>query len=269
MKRVLSAIIILVLTIPMLVFSQTILLNLIVALISAASLYEALIVTKYVENRQFIVCSLTMAVVVPFLGMSSARTIALLLFVFIVAMFVMIIVNIKTVHIEHISVIFMLSVIIPYFFSNIVAVRRSEPFGAYYIYLIFIAAWFTDTGAYLIGKLFGRHKLCPSVSPKKTVEGAIGGVIGSALGFVLFGWCVQTWFPVTVNFPILMATSVVASVIAQIGDLSASAIKRAFGVKDFGNLIPGHGGVLDRFDSVLFVAPFLRIVIEFIPFLSF
>lgn len=264
MKRVLSAVVIVVLIVPMLIFSQTKLLNMLVAAISVISLYEALIATKYVESKQLMAFSLLIAVIVPFLESSSYHMIVLLIFLFVFVMFLLTILNTKVFQLEHMSVAFMLSMMIPYFFSGIIEVRNATN-GQYYIFLIFIASWFTDTGAYLIGKLFGKHKLCPEVSPKKTIEGAIGGIIGSVLGFTLFSLYVEHFVGLQVEYPLVILTAIAASIVAQVGDLSASVIKRSFGVKDFGNLIPGHGGMLDRFDSVLFVAPFLNIILQFAP----
>lgn len=117
----------------------------------------------------------------------------------------------------------------------------------------------TDVFAYFTGLLLGRHKLCPSISPKKTVEGALGGLVGSVVFCSLFGFLVfgeSIWHFVIIGL--------LGSIVAQIGDLSASIFKRKMGIKDFGNLIPGHGGILDRFDSLLFTATFVYYYVIFI-----
>ena len=126
--------------------------------------------------------------------------------------------------------------------------------GLYALLVALIAAWGSDTGAYFAGVFFGRHKLCPVISPKKTIEGAVGGVLlaallqaGAAVGFSEISGAAVPWIFVAVS-PVLTAVSIV-------GDLSASLVKRNFGIKDFSNLMPGHGGILDRFDSVLMVLP--------------
>lgn len=118
------------------------------------------------------------------------------------------------------------------------------------IWLIFIIAWATDTFAYFSGYFLGRNKLCPNISPKKTVEGAIGGILGSVICCGLFSYFLLKDYTI-----IILILGAVGSVISQIGDLTASIIKRYTGIKDYGNLIPGHGGILDRFDSILFTAP--------------
>ena len=124
--------------------------------------------------------------------------------------------------------------------------------GAYniLIWLVFITAFGTDIFAYFTGYLLGKHKLCPDISPKKTIEGAIGGLIGSVLLSGVFGYIFCREF-----FIMCLIIGVVGSVMSQLGDLSASIVKRKLDVKDYGNLIPGHGGILDRFDSVIFTAP--------------
>jgi len=119
-----------------------------------------------------------------------------------------------------------------------------------YVWIIVLAAFGTDIFAYFTGKVFGRHKLCPSISPKKTVEGSVGGIIGSVILCGIFGW-----FLIPGGFVNCIIIGVAGSIISQVGDLSASVMKRKIGIKDWGTLIPGHGGVLDRIDSMLFTAP--------------
>lgn len=133
--------------------------------------------------------------------------------------------------------------------------------GGEYVVLIFLAAWGTDTFAYCVGRLLGKHKMTPVLSPNKTIEGAVGGIIGAALLGVLYGIFIRgqlrlDFNPVTV-FPMICA---VGALVSMIGDLAASAIKRNFEIKDYGTLIPGHGGILDRFDSIIIVAPIVYLV---------
>jgi phosphatidate cytidylyltransferase len=146
---------------------------------------------------------------------------------------------------------------------SIALLRRQGYFGVYLYGLVFIGAWMTDTGAYFVGVLFGKHKLIPKVSPKKTVEGAFGGVLGCIIGFVLYGVIVQLISGVTVNYLAMIVVAAVISVISQFGDLVASYIKREREIKDFGFIFPGHGGVLDRFDSIIAVAPTIYFITYF------
>lgn len=136
--------------------------------------------------------------------------------------------------------------------------------GNWLVWLIFISSWGSDTCAYLVGMLFGKHHFS-ELSPKKTLEGCAGGVIGAGIiGLVysvFFPYDSLFLFPVTVVFPII---SMIGAVISQFGDLAASAVKRNYEIKDYGTLIPGHGGILDRFDSVIFVAPFVYYLIRMV-----
>ena len=109
----------------------------------------------------------------------------------------------------------------------------------------------TDIFAYFSGMLFGKHKLIPEVSPKKTVEGSIGGTLFCILSFIVFGLVVDGFFSMNANFVFLAVSALAVSILAQVGDLIMSVIKRQYGVKDYGKIFPGHGGVLDRFDSIL------------------
>ena len=129
--------------------------------------------------------------------------------------------------------------------------------GLFLILFAMFSAWLTDTFAYFTGSFLGKHKMCPNISPKKTYEGAIGGVIGCVISNVALYAVFENFVfenPVN-NYLAVVLMSVALSVISMCGDLTASVVKRNFGIKDFGKLIPGHGGIMDRFDSVLFVAP--------------
>lgn len=143
---------------------------------------------------------------------------------------------------------------------SLVTIR--EKFGIYTVLLPFIIAWFTDTGAYFTGYFLGKHKLCPKMSPKKTVEGAVGGIALAVIGLVLFGY----FYGENVTSLYLVkcgAVGLLGSVISQVGDLAASCIKRDFDKKDYGSLLPGHGGLMDRFDSVLFAAPYALLALTY------
>ncbi len=135
---------------------------------------------------------------------------------------------------------------------------RMLPSGIYLVWLIFICSWGCDTCAYCVGKLFGKHKMTPKLSPKKSVEGAVGGVVGAVLLALIYGFVFQNHMKVSVHYILFMALICgIGSLFSMVGDLAASAIKRNYDIKDYGHLIPGHGGVLDRFDSVIFTAPLI------------
>ena len=135
---------------------------------------------------------------------------------------------------------------------------RSLPKGAHLIWLIFLCSWGCDTCAYCVGVLIGKHKMAPILSPKKSVEGAVGGVVGAALLTLIYGFIFQGAMEHTVAEVFgLAGIGAAGALISMVGDLAASAIKRNYEIKDYGRLIPGHGGILDRFDSVIITAPII------------
>lgn len=162
----------------------------------------------------------------------------------IISLLILVIVN-KNISIEDISITFLGIIYIPFLLFHIVYLDDTK-----YIWLVFIIAFGTDTFAYIAGNLFGKRKLCPKISPNKTIEGSIGGILGSTLLLIIY----SVYFNIEPLWQIILL-SVICSIIAQLGDLVASRIKRICGIKDYGFIMPGHGGVLDRFDSIIFTAP--------------
>ena len=155
--------------------------------------------------------------------------------------------------------IFYLGIMLSYLYQV-----RAMADGKYLVWLIFLSSWGCDTFAYCAGKLFGKHKMTPKLSPKKTVEGAIGGVVGAAVLGFLYGTFFKNNMIQVINPGVISgAACAIAAVISMVGDLAASAIKRNHDIKDYGNLIPGHGGILDRFDSMIFTAPAIYFAIKF------
>jgi phosphatidate cytidylyltransferase len=142
----------------------------------------------------------------------------------------------------------------PVMLSFIFLTRQLEN-GIYLVWMIFISSWISDTCAYVVGVMIGKHKLAPVLSPKKSIEGSVGGILGAAIVGAIFGAYLDNALGLN-DFNIILAiVGGVGSVISQVGDLAASAIKRNHDIKDYGKLIPGHGGIMDRFDSVIFTAP--------------
>ena len=145
---------------------------------------------------------------------------------------------------------------IPVMISFIFKTRETIAFGQWLAWMVYVSSWGSDTCAYAVGRLFGRHKLAPNLSPKKSIEGSVGGIIGSALIGVNFGLIMSNFTGKSENLIIIFAViGGLGSVISQIGDLAASGIKRNYDIKDYGHLIPGHGGILDRYDSIIITAP--------------
>ena len=170
----------------------------------------------------------------------------------------------KDTRVEDIALTFMMSIGMPLSFSAAIYLRdnNGQAMGMFYLLMALACAWFSDSGAYFVGKAFGKHKLCPLVSPHKTVEGLAGGLVSCILLNLLAAFCYQKvcgmmGIALEINFLRLALISPLASLISVLGDLSFSLIKRQFKIKDFGKIMPGHGGVLDRFDSVLFTLPFI------------
>lgn len=159
----------------------------------------------------------------------------------------------------------LLTFFITTFFGTMIRIYRD--FGVYAVILVFVCAWTTDTGAYFTGKAFGKHKLIPKVSPKKTVEGSIGGVITAALCCVLYLFILNR-LGIThmddLGYISIVILGICASLFSQLGDLVASSVKRDCNAKDFGNLLPGHGGILDRFDSVIYITPVIYYFLAFV-----
>lgn len=148
------------------------------------------------------------------------------------------------------------------FMGTLVCIR--EAYGVFGVLLVFICAWLTDTGAYFTGRFFGKHKLAPKVSPKKTIEGAIGGVVCACISAVIYlaiAKAIDMEYVSKMEYFPIAILAFITSIFSQLGDLVASAIKRDCEVKDFGSILPGHGGLLDRFDSVLFISPFVWILL--------
>ena len=154
-------------------------------------------------------------------------------------------------------------IILSYLLTALVRLGFQAPKAAS-ILLTFVVVWICDSGAFFVGRAMGRHKLAPALSPKKTIEGAVGGLLAAIVGLMLFGLVLKLchcW----VNFGYLAIYGLVGGVVGQLGDLAFSAIKREYGVKDYSNLLPGHGGMLDRFDSTIFTAPMLELLFLLIP----
>lgn len=173
---------------------------------------------------------------------------------------------------EQMGFIFCFTILIAFSTTCFVYLRDmlGLPMGFYGVLVTLVGAWMSDTGAYFFGLAFGKHKLAPNISPKKTVEGAIGGVLVALVAqlavAVAYRWyCSTMGIALWINLPLLLLCSPFISVISIIGDLSASVMKRQFGIKDFGHIMPGHGGVLDRFDSVLLVIPFVYNLFLYLP----
>lgn len=161
---------------------------------------------------------------------------------------------------------FFSGIVYPFLIGSLVRVRGMDG-GEYYIITVFLLSMVADSGAYFVGRAFGKHKLAPVVSPKKTVEGAVGGAVVNILAMVLYTYLLNRFFGFTqVKYLYAVCYGALGAVLSIVGDLTLSVVKRQVGIKDYGNLMPGHGGVLDRFDSTMTVAPMTELLILLIPF---
>lgn len=262
-KRLISGIILVILAIIIVSTGGT-LLYVTTALISFIGLFELYRVMKIEKNPLGIVGYLTALSyygLVWFDGQHYVTLMAIAALMVLMSLYVFTFPRFKT---EEVTVAFFGVFYVAVMLSYLYQVRAMAD-GRYLVWLIFISSWGCDTSAYCVGMLFGKHKLAPVLSPKKSIEGAVGGVAGAALlGFLfaaVFGDNMKELASPQASCALACA---IAAVISQIGDLAASAIKRNHDIKDYGHLIPGHGGILDRFDSMLFTAPAIFFAVTFL-----
>lgn len=263
--RILSAAVGIVLLIVVLSFFQTPILNVAIMLIALIAMHEFLTATKISHNKLLSLVAFVVAAVFPFVPMQKEMNLLpVFLLPYIGILFLILLRTHKDTRVEDIALTFMMSIGMPLSFSAAIYLRdnNGQAMGMFYLLMALACAWFSDSGAYFVGKAFGKHKLCPLVSPHKTVEGLVGGLVSCILLNLLAAFCYQKvcgmmGIALEINFLRLALISPLASLISVLGDLSFSLIKRQFKIKDFGKIMPGHGGVLDRFDSVLFTLPFI------------
>lgn len=249
-KRILTGVVALSLLVPVLYYSETMVFPVVFGVLAAIAVYEFASCAGFKGAKTLVALPLILtAAAMPPVARSSNNQqwlVLICLCAFIYLLFVTVF-GYGKIDVTNISALFFGFVYTAVAFSLLIVVRDSAP--ERYL-LIFIAAWSTDTFAYFGGYLFGNRKLCPNLSPKKTIAGAISGVVGAVVGFAVYGLIIVGRGG-AFDFAKYCVYAVIASIASQTGDLAASAIKRHYGIKDYGNLFPGHGGVLDRFDSIL------------------
>jgi len=274
-QRIITAVVGLPILFLVLFFYNTWVLALACGLMSAFMVYEILHNTGILQHNKLLIPSMLMALLMPFCQMPwLAPWFSLIVYLFAIVLLVFFFRYYHTLKFEELAAAFFVPTIYGFALSSIVYLRDLEPkLGLYYILMVFACAWLSDTGGYFFGRAFGKHKLAPEISPKKTVEGLIGGlfsslVLNTALTYGYVFAVSKFGIQITVNLPQLLVMLLIATLIGVAGDLSASIIKRQRGIKDFGNLFPGHGGVMDRFDSIILIAPFLYFVTPYLPMVS-
>jgi len=259
-------------------FFETPVLNVAISIISLLGVYEVLKAAGCLQNRTIAVITFAFAACIPFFKTQIImQLLPIICYIFILVLFAALLKNHETMHVEQVGFIFFIGIIIPFSLTTAIYMRDSLGLiqGIYYTGFALTSAWMADTGAYFAGLFWGKRKLAPLISPKKTVEGAIGGAVISTLSVLLysavFAWLTPLLFggqTIQINYPVILLAAPFLVAASIVGDLSASVIKRQNNVKDFGSIMPGHGGIMDRFDSVLLVVPAVYILSQHIPLVT-
>ncbi len=265
LKRILTAVIGIILMIPFLVFSHTWALVVMTSVLAVVGIGEILKCTNQLKNVFLSVTCFAVALTAQILAkvMPYQLYSSIMLLVYAGATVILLTFAVFSkgkISISDAARSAAMTIYISFGFSSFILLRSINGAGLILFLLAFFIPWVCDAMAYFVGVSIGKHKLIPDVSPKKTVEGAIGGIVGVVALTAVFGIVMQLAFARTPNYPVLLLLAFVGGLIGQCGDLIASLLKREFGVKDYGRLFPGHGGVMDRFDSNIAVAGFIYIV---------
>lgn len=265
-KRILAAVILIPLLLLVLYPAPKIVMSIVLSLLCAISTFELLYTTGLVRHFRLNLYSAIVAAAIPiWCHFGSMRIWAeVTVFAFFVILFVELMQFNPKVKFEQVCMCIAAGLVIPYLFSGLVRIMISED-GRYVILIPFIVSFLSDTGAFFVGCRFGKHKLAPVISPKKSVEGLIGGVLTAIIGMMLYCLVMEKLFFCSVNYVYAVIYGLVGSLAGAFGDLCFSVVKRQTGIKDYGDIIPGHGGILDRFDSMLVVGPLMEVLLVLIP----
>ena len=233
---------------------------------AAIAAYELLNGTGLVKHIRLCVYSMILAFwVVLWCGLGIGYVWLLLaILVFWILMFAEVMASQMKLTFDKVAICFVAGLVIPVLLGSLVRIHAGGN-GRYFILIPFAMAFLSDTGAYFAGLNFGKHKLAPTISPKKTVEGVIGGVLCAIIGMLIYCFVLQIGFKMHVNYLAAILYGALGAAAGVFGDLCFSVVKRQVGIKDYGNLIPGHGGILDRFDSMMVVGPLAEILLLLIP----
>ena len=278
--RVITAVVGLAVLAVVLAFFDTIVFDFALSAICLLAIHEVFSAMGFGKKQWYLYAAAVPFTLLVMLTSSQSVRALILPFCFLLVLFLNVcqIAHVQTLDFGKLSGYVYFSGVIVFCFYSLIHLKRCLPFAQYrydaiyFILLILCSAWGGDTAAYFAGRAFGKHKLAPIVSPHKTVEGAIGGIFGSVLaGVVLtlvYSFLSASHNVITIqvqprHYAILVVMGAIASVLGILGDLFASSVKRQVGIKDYGTIFPGHGGILDRFDSVMFIAPFVSIAVRY------
>lgn len=273
-QRAITSALILLATIPIVLFSHFIVYPITLAVLAVIAVFELLRVVGAERRVLISIPAYALAAAFPLAAyfvkdgtvISYLLILAASLFVYMLILMGISVFSKGATPFSKISEIFTAITYIVVSFSSLSLTRYLDrSIGIFVVILVLVASWMCDVGAYLVGSFMGKHKLIPEISPKKTVEGAIGGIIIATVSFLLYGFIIDSFFGVGVNYIRLAVFGFLLSIVSQLGDLVASLIKREYGVKDYGRIFPGHGGVMDRFDSILAVSTILMILSIVLP----
>lgn len=247
-------------------FLPTVVTTIVVAIAAALAAYELLFATGIVKSLRLVIYTMVVAFMQVLMGHFSMEyaVVVLGILVFAALLFSELLISHGKLPFSQISACFFAGIIVPLLFSSLVRIHALG-YGRFYILLPFLLAFTADSGAYFAGCFLGKHKLAPNISPNKTIEGMVGGIAGAILGLMIYCLVLDLGFGFTANYLYALSYGIIGSLAAVFGDLIFSAIKRQTGIKDYGNLIPGHGGILDRFDSLMIVAPLTEVLLTFLP----
>ena len=240
--------------------------TIVIALFCGIAAYELLSGTGLVRHPRLLIYTALAAFLMPIWSyFETPYAVGLLgILAFMLALFLEMMLDHVRVRFDMLAMCLVAGLLIPYLMAALVRIHIQR-MGNYWIMIPLTLSFVPDSGAYFAGTFFGRHKLAPVISPKKTVEGAIGGLLVSVLGMLIYVAVVQIFWSRQVNYLYAAIYGFVGAATATVGDLCFSAVKRQTGIKDYGNLIPGHGGILDRFDSMIFVAPLVEALLVLLP----
>ena len=235
-----------------------------VALLCMTGVYEMAHAVSLSRNCYYLCLSVAAAAGIVFL--QSTRWIGLLLFIYTAAMFLGQLRFHDRVSVKDMLTLYAVTLFISFALGSGAILRDTdEKTGIIMVLLGVLTAWISDVGGYFGGRFFGKKKLCPKISPKKTVAGVIGGFVLNLAVMLLIGLLLQALLKLSVNWQALVLLALCGTPFSILGDLSFSLIKREYGIKDYGKLIPGHGGILDRFDGVTFTLPMAMLLFSFLP----